>query len=353
MNEYDPHVSMDLHTTNGSFHAYHLTYAPPLNPATDPGIVRFLRTEWLPTVTKIIKSKYGWDYFYYGNVSGGARGAGGRGGRGAAPGAPAPGGRGSGERAWATFDHRPRFNNNYIGLRNRIAILSEAYAYLTFEDRIKATSRFVEENLAFAASRAGEIRRIIEGADREAIVGTQLAVRSELNRAPDPIEILMGEVVEERNPYSGQLMYRRADVSTPERMADHSTFRPSELERVPAAYCVPANLRNAVDRLEAHGIAMTPLAARETRAVEEFRIEGNEVAPRDFQGHKERTLRGSWVAAERELPAGTLRVDMTQPLARLAFYLLEPRSDDGLVNWNLLDEVLGPEATIYPIIRVP
>ena len=31
MNEYDPHVSMDLHTTNGSYHAYQLTYAPPLN----------------------------------------------------------------------------------------------------------------------------------------------------------------------------------------------------------------------------------------------------------------------------------------------------------------------------------
>ena len=33
---------------------------------------------------------------------------------------------------------------------------------------------------------------------------------------------------------------------------------------------------------------------------------------------------------------------MNQPLARLAFYLLEPRSDDGLVDWNFLDAALGP-----------
>jgi hypothetical protein len=56
-------------------------------------------------------------------------------------------------------------------------------------------------------------------------------------------------------------------------------------------------------------------------------------------------------AAERELPAGALKIEMAQPLARLAFYLLEPRSDDGLVDWNLLDEALGPEAKVYPIVR--
>ena len=32
---------------------------------------------------------------------------------------------------------------------------------------------------------------------------------------------------------------------------------------------------------------------------------------------------------------------MNQTLARLAFYLLAPTSDDGLVTWNLLDELLG------------
>ena len=84
--------------------------------------------------------------------------------------------------------------------------------------------------------------------------------------------------------------------------------------------------------------------------MEEFRIASNEVAPRPFQNHTERTLTGKWTAVERELPAGTFTVDMRQPLARLAFYLLEPRSDDGLTNWNLLDEALSG-AKIYPILR--
>src|SRR5687767_10912393 len=114
MNDYDPHVSMDLHTTNGTRHAYHLTYAPPLNPATDPAIIELLRKDWLPWVTKTVKTKYDWDYYYYGNAGGG----GGRGRGAAGENVPPPS-----ERAWRSFDSRPRFNNNYIGLRNRIAVL--------------------------------------------------------------------------------------------------------------------------------------------------------------------------------------------------------------------------------------
>ena len=40
---------------------------------------------------------------------------------------------------------------------------------------------------------------------------------------------------------------------------------------------------------------------------------------------------------------------MTQRLARLAFYLLEPRSNDGLVTWNVLDEALKTGRS--PILR--
>ena len=43
MNNWDPHVLVDLHTTNGSYHAYHLTYSPILNPNADPRLIEFTR----------------------------------------------------------------------------------------------------------------------------------------------------------------------------------------------------------------------------------------------------------------------------------------------------------------------
>lgn len=333
MNDYDPHVSMDLHTTNGSHHAYFLTFAPPLNPATEPSIIGLLRKEWFPWLTTTIRTKYGWDYYYYGNLQGTTR----------EPGTPA-------ERSWRTFDHRPRFNNNYIGLRNRFALLSEAYAYASFRDRILATSRFVEENLNYIRANAARIRRVVEEADKRRLVGSKLPLRAEMERAPELVEILLGEVTQEKHPVDGHVMNVRKDVKIPEKMAEYGTFKATEIERVPAAYFVPAGLTDAIDRLKAHGIAAVPLKAATTVQVEEFRIDASEAAPSPFQKHNERRLKGSWVAAERELPAGSLRVEMRQPLARLAFYLLEPRSDDGLTNWNFLDEALR-DAKVYPILR--
>jgi hypothetical protein len=133
-------------------------------------------------------------------------------------------------------------------------------------------------------------------------------------------------------------------------MADYLTFAGLEPERVPSAYFIPPQLTEAVDRLRAHGIQLTPAASAASLSVEEFRIASSTTAPTAFQNHYERTLTGAWAAAQRDVPAGTFRLDMTQPLARLAFYLIEPRSDDGLVDWNLLDEALK-DAKTYPIVR--
>ena len=100
-----------------------------------------------------------------------------------------------------------------------------------------------------------------------------------------------------------------------------------------------------------HGVQLEAVALPTELTVEQFRITESEQATREFQGHRERRLEGTYEALQTEVPVGTWRVDMRQPLARLAFYLLEPRSDDGLANWNFLDEAI--ENGFYPILRVP
>src|SRR3954470_9317715 len=82
-NDYDPQVGFDLHTSDGSYHGYYLTYSPPLNPDTSATIVKLMTDEWFPSVTKDMKAKHGWDTFYYGNAATpGGRGFGGGRGRG-------------------------------------------------------------------------------------------------------------------------------------------------------------------------------------------------------------------------------------------------------------------------------
>ncbi|NNF12418.1 MAG: M14 family metallopeptidase [Gemmatimonadetes bacterium] len=323
---YDPHVGVDLHTTNGTRHAYHLTYSPPLHPNTPEVIDSFLRDQWLPTVTRRIEEKHGWEYYYYGNHN---------------PRRP----------GWYTFDHRPRFNNNYIGLRNRIAILSEAYSYATFEDRVLATLYFVEEILEFAQQNAMRIQEVVEDAERESVIGRQLATRAEFEQSPEEVTILLGEVAEERHPYTGEIILRRLDVVNPTSMHEYGTFTPAETETAPEAYYILPGAEAAIERARAHGLQVLPMTPTVDMEVQRFRVDSTQVAERPFQGRTERTLFGEWETVVESLPEGTVVVPVNQSLGRLAFTLFEPRSDDGLANWALLDASI--EEGRYPILRAP
>jgi len=316
LNDFDPHVMIDLHTTNGSRHAYHLTYETPNNPAVDAGIQSRTRG-WMTAVTRNIKARDTWEFRSYGNVSG------------TAP-----------NRVWTTVEDLPRYTHNYWGMRNRFGILSETYSYLPFAERVTTDRRYLEEVLGYAHANATALMRATAAADAAPLVGSQLSIRSEVTRASVPIEILMGDVGEDVNPYSGKIIHKRANVVKPEPMADETTFAATDHERVPAAYFVPAEQKAAIERLRAHGIQLERVDAPLSLPLEEFTVTTSVTTPREFESHQERTVTGTWTAVDRTVPAGAYRVTMTQPLARLAFYLLEPRSNDGLVTWNVLDEAL-------------
>lgn len=332
MNTYDPHVVIDLHTTNGTIHAYDLTYAPPLHPNTPPAVDSLLRRAWLPAVTYAYAEHYGGHLTYYGNDK---------------PEWGQP-------RGWATFDPRPRFGTNYAGLRGCVGILSEVYSYATFEDRVRATLGFVTETLDWAHDHATAIRRTVQHVEAESVVGQRLALRAAGTWAAsdEPEVVLLGEVVEEPNPHTGAPMFRRTNVETPTEMTVYGRFSGSDPETAPLAYLVPDTLTDVVDRLDAHGVRyyQADAAAQQTPVEQEvFRVDSVRVAERPFQGRHEREAFGRYREVTEPIAPGTLVVPVDQPLGRLAFTLLEPRSDSGLMNWGFVEIESGDA---YPIRRM-
>ena len=160
----------------------------------------------------------------------------------------------------------------------------------------------------------------------------------------------MGATEQVLNPYSGSLILNRLDEVRTVMMRDGGTFEATETETVPGAYFVPATEREAINKLRIHGVVVEALDEEVTLQGERFVITSSTEATRPFQSHNERTLEGSWEAAELTLPAGTLVLDVDQPLGRLAFSLLEPRADDGFTNWNVFDRALAG-ADAHPVTR--
>jgi len=120
---------------------------------------------------------------------------------------------------------------------------------------------------------------------------------------------------------------------------------------IPRPHIESGRYAAAIDRLRWHGIQVQRIASIAQVDVERFVIQSLNKGERAFQGHNEARLTGRYEAAQLRVNEGALFIPASQPLARLAFYLLEPESDDGLVTWNLIEAGLSPGET-YPIYRV-
>jgi len=340
---WDPHLTVDLHTTNGSYHGYHLTYSIPLNPVTDPRIISYHRDKLMPAIEKAMLSQHKFRTYYYGNFEGEA----------AKPGA-------EDKRRWEAFTHQPRIGQNYVGLRNRFTILSEAYSYLDFRRRVEVTEAFVEEILKFSAAHGNEMAQLANQVDldtiRRGVSGTpwQLGVEYEMKPLPNPVEILVGEVKKVPNPRSGRDMtVVIEDKFTPVKMLDYGLFAAKRTVPAARAYVLRREdgTRGAIEKLLQHGVAVEELAESAKIEVDSFVIDGIKKAGRAFQGHTAITLTGHYKKETIDFPAGSIIVRESQPLATLAAYLLEPESDDGLTSWNFLDSSLG-EGKAHPVYKV-
>jgi hypothetical protein len=350
MNRWDPHVAIDLHTTNGSYHGYHLTYSPTLNPNADERLIALARERLLPAVDAAVEKKHPFRIYYYGNFgsdSGGARES------------SRVDPKNPGDAVWRTFDHRPRFGNNYVGLRNRVAILSEAYSYLDFRGRVRVTEAFVEELLRNIATHAVRITALTTQLDAEmkAFKAPPMGVEFQIAPLPQPVDILVGDVTKERNPRSGREMLAMTDMAVPVAMKDYGIFKATRTVAMPRGWLIPrvhvdsGRYADAIDRLRTHGIVMQKVVAPTEVAVERFVISSVNRAERQFQGHNETRASGRYEAAMLSVQENAAFIPATQPLGRLAFYLLEAESDDGLVTWNLMDAGLSI-GEAYPIYRV-
>jgi hypothetical protein len=173
---------------------------------------------------------------------------------------------------------------------------------------------------------------------------------AELTRG-DTIDVWMGAVDEERNPYTGATIYRRRDERTVERMPDYGAFEATEVAVAPAAYLVPADLTRVIERLEAHGVRLARLDADVDLELSAFRIDSTRAVEREYEGQRPRQVWGEWEPGRQAARAGAVVVPVRQALGRLAVMLLEPRSDDGFLTWNLLDGVIE-ETGGYPIARM-
>ena len=348
LQDFDPAVVFDLHTTNGSYHGFHLTYAPSLALGADPALLAFNR-HLLTEVRDGLKAK-GLPTYDYGNFR---------------PEHLKPGEQPTG---WETFDFRPRYLSNYPGLQNRLAILSEAYVYRGYPERIEDTRTFVLACLEWIATHRAEVLRANGEARQHWAEGwksssPKLPLSADFERT----ESYSFDVVQPLKDANGKVIGEASRTAID--LPSFVTWAPQQFVTVPVGFLIDAAYAFKVRPvLEAHGIKILPGSARPKTPLNFFQESDCKVAAQAFQGIIGLTLKGAWINEEAPRPMAqrwtlddldrALYVPLDQPLGRVAFYLLDPRSPDGLVFWGCFHESLlrsdgaWGEPLRFPILAV-
>ncbi|MEP6834833.1 MAG: M14 family zinc carboxypeptidase [Gemmatimonas sp.] len=405
LTEYDPQVAMDLHTTDGSSNSgFTMTYETSLNPNNSKAEMSFLRDELLPTITKAVKTKYDTDWWYYGGVSGNGADRGWRSDAELAK-----------PRYTSTYYGVRNILGllteaySYASFKTRIV---ETYRFLDESlDYINKNGPRIREIVATANKESiiGQqlsVRQQLVKAPNPVNVAFSptISVRNPYV-ADRPYRLKPDDHVGrtfEMLPFFGTT--ETTETSTAPRV--WVIPNSNDVAAAPAgggAGGAPGAggagggggrgaggggggrgaggagrgaggggggggggfggggggtptarmIAQVIDRLGAHGVKYTVTDKEIPFNGERFTISSNTMVDQTYQGtHKARTLVGAWEANQQTLPVGSVVIQMDQPLARLLFVLMDPRSDDGFMWWNILDPVLGtPNVQYYPVLR--
>ena len=340
-NKWDPDVVMDLHTTNGSYHGYALTYSQSLHPAAPlaPYVIDTLLTE----VRRRMKSRHNFDIFPYGNFVRDSRDA----------------FTSTNKAGWETYEHKQRYGTNYYGLRGRISILSEAYSHDPFPRRVASTRAFVQEVLSLIAERRSEIRARIDAGTRAVTFANARNVSVPIAAAfakPDTQPVLV-EVIEKIADSTAlteagmRRGFRRTGRFVATRMPVIDRFRGTIEAQPPHGYILEGVSDSVIEHLRLHGLRPEPLTTTGSVSIESFTVDSVTFG-RPFQGHREASVTGRWAPQSRTMKAGSYIVRLGTKLDMLAMELLEPQSDDGLLTWNAFDQWLekGRELPVYRLV---
>jgi hypothetical protein len=148
-------------------------------------------------------------------------------------------------------------------------------------------------------------------------------------------------------------MRQRTGIIKNVRMPVMASFTPTLTSTLPFAYAFDEKTAKAiVPYLRMHGITVEQLSAPAKVSMQTFRVDTVMDRGRSETSRMMKDVGGTWNAAtDEQLPAGTYEVRAAQPYGLLAFYLLEPESEDGLMQWSFYDGIVAPH-TNFPVTRI-
>jgi hypothetical protein len=244
------------------------------------------------------------------------------------------------------FGSGPRFSTGYAAIRNRAGLLIETHMLKSYEVRVRATYDVVRSVLDHVNKDPASLLQASKDADTWATAlsgkpDASLPVTFKQDPTSTPFTLKGYAFTQTKSDVSGDIWVQYEPKTKKNYdIRNWNGLLPDVSASIPAAWAIPPQWTDVVERLDAHGIPYT----RTTTAIRVHAVRDDMTDPKwadkPFESHH--MLKDVHIASSKQdidLPAGTVIVRADNADAVLALNLLDARAPDSLLRWGYFNAI--------------
>lgn len=319
--EWNPHVLMDTHVSNGADYSYTMTLISTQHNKLHPVLGSFLKQKFTPALFKSMKEK-GDEMIPYVNTKS----------YGDDP-----------ETGLYGFLETPRYATGYAALFNTIGFVAESHMLKPFPQRVQSTYRLLVSLLENVKTYSDEIISNKIKADHECASTKNFGLKWDTDTLKFDTLLFRGfEIRKEKSKVTGQdrIRYdRTAPFERPIRFYDyyHSIIN---IQR-PEYYLIPQAWKEVIERMKLNNVKMIPLLSDTTIEAEVMYIDKYKATSTPYEGHYINTVQELRKQKEKvKVYKGDFLIPVNQSCNRYIVETIEPQGTDSWFTWGFFDAIL-------------
>lgn len=316
-----PELFIDVHVTNGADFQYVMTYAIDNQTGNmEPGLTRWSSEIYEMQLNERM-AEVGFPIFPYGGFK-----------KYYAP-----------ESGFIADTFDPRYSQGYAAAHNRLGLLIENHIYKPYRQRVEATvEAFIATGKILADNKASLQKTLREAdlyrstpASREEPFGFQYRASMDDSTMVDFLSWGRDTTISDLS--GGEWVTHDYSDPITIRIPMFTRYEPSFTIQLPEAYILMPQYQNVIELLDLHGVQYKRLTDAGTVEVETYRYSGGKFSQRQSEGRIPVAAQFTTQTETLEYPAGSIYIDMNQPAAKIAMWLLEPAAPGSLTYWGFFN----------------
>lgn len=330
LQEWDPDILIDTHTSNGSDYRYTLTVIATQRNKLNALLSELMYERMLPELKEEMK-KSPYEIIPYVDSKDHR----------------------DPKNGIVAFMDYPRYTTGYASLFNIMGFTLETHMFKDFSDRVLSSYYFIKNTSFYLAENSDEIKMTRDIAKSQTRNKKTFVLDWELDTMKYEEITFKGYEIKYRTSKVTGLETYYFDRQSPWEMPikNYSWYKAVKTIDTPDFYILPAAWKEVVELLKLNNVEMYPMQKDTLMPVEYYYIEDFDSYPGPYNGHYfHSNVKIRKEEGELNFLSGDLFIPLNQEANEFIVNVLEPEAKDSYFNWNFFDPILSRKEYFSPYV---